>query len=258
MSLHVSQLNHHRGGQTLLQNINARIDEPVLIGIIGPNGAGKSTLLHCLTGLVPTRQNITLNDQPLETYSQTALAGLRAVLAQDNHVNFPFLAKDIVGMSFAFSSLSSEQQAALTRQCLDMVSANALADRQFLSLSGGEKQRIHLARVMAQLLQDEPSEAMRYLFLDEPTAPLDLKHQHQLFKHLKQLRKQNICVITVIHDINLAAACCDQLWVMHDSRLTHQGTPQEVITAELMKQVFGVEVHISSGPSSAKPVISTL
>jgi iron complex transport system ATP-binding protein len=255
MGLHITELSHRIGQKHLLKDINAGIYEPMLIGIIGPNGAGKSTLMNCLTGLLPTQGAIELNGRCLETYGEAELASIRAVLAQDNHLNFPFLAGDIVGMSFAFSALSNTRQQQLIDQCLEVVSANGLAKRHFLSLSGGEKQRIHIARVLAQLLQHEPGNHLRYLFLDEPTAPLDLKHQLQLFNHLQDLKEHNICIITVIHDINLAAASCDQLWVMHEGRLVRQGTPDQVISKTLMNEVFEVDVGISC--SGSKPVIHT-
>lgn len=253
MGLHINNLSHHVGERYLLEHITAHIEQPALIGVIGPNGAGKSTLLNCMTGLLPTSGCIQLNGQPLESYRQAGLAAVRAVLAQENHLNFPFLARDIVGMSFAFSALSIQQQEQLMSDCLDVVSAGELAGRSFLSLSGGEKQRIHIARVLAQLLQHNTQHHLRYLFLDEPTAPLDLKHQLQLFAHLQQLKQHNICIITVIHDINLAASCCDELWVMHEGRLTKRGTPQQVVSKALMRDVFEANVNISL--MDDKPVI---
>ena len=255
MGLHITELSHKIGRKHLLKNINAGINEPLLIGIIGPNGAGKSTLMNCLTGLLPTQGAIELNGRLLEAYGEAELASVRAVLAQENHLNFPFPARDIVGMSFAFSALSNTRQQQLIDQCLGLVSASGLAGRNFLSLSGGEKQRIHIARVLSQLLQHQPGNHLRCLFLDEPTAPLDLKHQLQLFNHLQQLKKQNVCIITVIHDINLAAACCDQLWVMHEGRLIRQGIPIEVVSRALMNEVFEVDVTISR--TGSKPVIHT-
>jgi len=188
MGLHITELSHRIGQKHLLNNINAGINEPLLIGIIGPNGAGKATLMNCLTDLIPTEGAIELNGRCLETYGEAELASIRAVLAQENHLNFPFLARDIVGLSFACSALSKSRQQQLIDQCLEVVSASGVARRHFLSLSGGEKQRIHIARVLAQLLQHHPGTHLRYLFLDEPTAPLDLKHQLQLFNYLQQLK----------------------------------------------------------------------
>ena len=253
MGLLISELSHLVGDKQLLCNINANVNDPSMIGIIGPNGAGKSTLMNCLTGLLPTQRAIKLNGRLLEAFSQSELASVRAVLAQENHLNFPFPARDIVAMSFAFSVLSHARQQLLIDRCLEVVSAKNLSQRNYLSLSGGEKQRIQIARVLAQIVQHEPNNQLKYLFLDEPTAPLDLKHQLHLFDHLQQLKKQNICIITVIHDINLASASCDELWVMHEGRLVKRGTPHQVISQALMKEVFEVEVAISH--TDSKPVI---
>jgi len=266
MSLIIKNLNFSVKGKNqikqLLKNINANIDSAKLVGIIGPNGAGKSTLINCISGLVPTYNNIKLNNQALETYAQMDLAKIRAALPQASPLSFPFMAKDIVAMSFAMSAVSLAEQNQVITDCLAMMSAIGLADRSYLNLSGGEKQRVQLARVFAQLLHNkssnQSSEQMRLLLLDEPTAPLDLKYQFQLFKHLKAFVNQRITTIVVIHDINLAATYCDEIWVMKDGELIKQGRPHEVISNTMMKEVFEVDVNISYQNNQLLPVISNI
>ncbi len=260
MSLSVENLNlsinQNKQSKQLLKNINTAIHQPKLVGIIGPNGAGKSTLLNCLSGLLPTNGRIKFNHQPLESFSEGELAKYRAALPQSTHLSFPFKACDIVGMSFALTSISKPQQQALICKCLAMMSATDLAERNYLTLSGGEKQRIQLARVFAQLLQSKPAQKMRLLLLDEPTAPLDLKYQFLLFKHLKNFVQQNISTITVIHDINLAATYCDEIWVMQDGELVRQDCPHQVISSAMMKSVFDVDVEITFNHKQLLPIIS--
>ena len=255
MSLIVNNLSHAVPGKMLLKNISVAVNQAKVIGIIGPNGAGKSTLLKCLTALLPSQGCIELNGQTLERYTPLELAKIRAALPQESHLNFPFPSADVVGMSFALSAVSLAQQTQLIESCLSRVAAQHLAQRNFLSLSGGEKQRIHLARVLAQLLQHDPSQAMRFLLLDEPTAPLDLKHQFQLFAQLQQLVTHNITSIVVIHDINLAASYCDEIWVINNGRLVCQDVPQRVISQQLMKTVFEVDIDVSLSGQQQRPII---
>ncbi len=256
MGIVIKNLNHHIGGKALLKNVSTTINQAKVIGVIGPNGAGKSTLLKCLSGLIVTQDSIEVNNRPLASYGHLELAQIRAALPQESSLNFPFRAKDIVAMSFALSSLSQAKQDDLVHTCLSMMSATGLAERNFQNLSGGEKQRIHLARVVAQLLQHDSSTHMRYLFLDEPTAPLDMKHQILLFQHLRQLVTANITTFAVIHDINLAAACCDEIWVMQSGQLIKQGVPSEVISQALMQEVFDVHVAVSFLQDPSRPVIN--
>ncbi len=256
MSLSVNHLNYTVGSKQLLNDITVVILEPKIIGIIGPNGAGKSTLVKCLSGLLETVNAIELNGRKIESYSPAELAKVRAALPQESHLTFPFPVKDVVGMSFALSSTSKQHQDELIQQCLEKVAAIELADRNFLSLSGGEKQRVHLARIFAQLMQQQMSEDMRFLMLDEPTAPLDMKHQFSLFKELKQFKSLNLSSIVVIHDINLAASYCDEIWVIDAGKLVSQAAPQEVISQNMMKQVFDLDVAVSHHGKSAIPIIN--
>ncbi len=256
MSLSIKNLNYDVKNKRLLKDINASINSAKLVGIIGPNGAGKSTLFNCLSALIPSKGAIHFNKRPLESYSHTALAKIRAALPQVSNLNFPFKAKDIVAMSFALSAISLEQQKQFSNHCMDIMSATDLAERNYLNLSGGEKQRIQLARVLAQLLPYKDTDKMRLLLLDEPTAPLDLKYQFKLFAYLKQLVSQNITTIAVIHDINLAATYCDEIWVMQAGELIKQNTPGDVISREMMKRVFDVDVDIQYHQNLRRPIIS--
>lgn len=239
MTLKVKQLNYRIGSKQLLKDISLSIEQPQLIGVVGANGAGKSTLLNCLSGLYHSNHKVELNGCPIESYNQLELAKQRAFLTQDNSLNFPFLARQIVAMSFALSAISIERQQQIIEQCLAITGSEQLADRQFLELSGGERQRVHIARVLAQLLQHK-SDQTRYLFLDEPTAPLDLKHQFLLLDYLKTLHQQNIVVIIILHDLNLAAAYCEHIWLMKDSQIIKNDCAEKALTVDHIHQAYEV------------------
>lgn len=244
MALKIDNLNYSVSSKALLADIHIAVNEPKIIGIIGANGAGKSTLLNCMSGLLPTKQSILLNNQWLENYTNLELASHRAALPQQSKLNFPFQVSDVVAMSFAYQSLDKSEQEELIEYCLDKMSASHLKDRNYLNLSGGEKQRVQIARVWAQLLSQKDINQLRFLYLDEPTAPLDLKHQFQLFDHLTELKQQNIAVITVLHDLNLAASYCDEIWVISNGQMVTKGSPAEVISKQMLKQVYDVDLDV--------------
>ncbi len=245
MILNVKNLNYALGSKQLLNNININIEKPQLIGIIGANGAGKSTLLNCLCGLNTCHESIEINGQLIEHYALSELAECRAVLPQHTNLNFPFMAHEIVAMSFALCAISNAKKDQIILECLEAMSAKHLSSRNFLNLSGGEKQRVHIARVLAQLMINKNTQHKQILFLDEPTAPLDLKYQYQLFDYLKTLKNDKTTTITVIHDLNLAATYCDELWVMKDGRLIEKGSPNQLITQSMLNEVFDVNLDVT-------------
>lgn len=245
MSLSSTNLNFTIGDKTLLKDINITVDEPKLYAIVGPNGAGKSTLLHCLSGLHP-EVPVQYFDRNINKLSELEMARFRAVLPQNNELGFPFTAKEVVMMSFALHSISDEKQQSLAELCMEQAAVTHLAQRNYLSLSGGEKQRVQLARVYAQLHCMEPDGRLKFLFLDEPTAPLDLKHQFQLFKHLKKIPKaMNVAILVVIHDLDLAAAYSDEMWLMSDGKIVRQDRPEQVINTTQIKQYFDVNLAVN-------------
>lgn len=246
MSLLANDLHFSVSGTPLIEGISVHVDSPKLCAIIGPNGAGKSTLLHCLAGL-HSHMPVRYFNQHIKDMSDFELAAHRAVLPQSNVLGFPFAVETVVKMSFSLFSLSHEMQNQLAQSSMAAMDVAHLADRDYMTLSGGEQQRVHLARVLAQLACMDAREKMKFLFLDEPTAPLDLKHQFQLFEHLKSLPTQhNTAVFVVVHDLDLAAAYCDEMWLLSEGRLVKTGTPQEVMQASLIQQHFGVNLAINS------------
>jgi iron complex transport system ATP-binding protein len=243
MTFEIKKLNYYVEKKQLLNDIDVSIEKPKLIGIIGANGAGKSTLLNCMSALNNSHQCISINGEFIESYTSLQMSKMRAALPQQSSLSFPFSAEDIVGMSFTLSTMPKEKQNKIIKHCLRIMSAIHLAKRNYLNLSGGEKQRIQIARVIAQLIKED-NQLTRYLLLDEPTAPLDLKYQYQLFDYLKEMTTKNIAVIVVIHDLNLAASYCDELWVMSQGKLIKTGKPSNVISKNMLQEVFDINVEV--------------
>ncbi len=171
--------------KTLLRNASLTLDNGKITAILGSNGAGKSTLLKCLSGgLTPTNGSIMLEDKALQTYPLRDLAKKRAVLSQSPEIGFPFTVLEIVLMGRAPHQQNPIKDHEIAIEALQLVDAANLKDRLLPTLSGGEQQRVHLARVLAQLWEQQDC----YLFLDEPTSALDIKHQHQVLELLKRAR----------------------------------------------------------------------
>lgn len=213
------------------------------LAIVGPNGAGKSTLLRCLyRGVRPQRGSVRLNGVDLWSISPREAAQRIAVVLQETPGDFPFSVRDVVMMGRIPHRKGmarwSEADHAVTAATLDRLELRALALRQFASLSGGEKQRVLVARALAQ----QPE----LVVLDEPTNHLDIRHQLEILRLLKDLGPT---IVTTLHDINLAADFATHVAVLDGGRLTGHGPPAEVLTAARISSAFGVaaKLHRSEG-----------
>lgn len=230
----------------IINDVSLSIKSGEIVIIIGPNGAGKSTLLRLLTGYQkPSAGECYLLDRPLSQWSQKQLAKTRTVMLQQSQLTFPFKVKEVIAMGRApygkvhFNEAIDEVM--LQTDCLQF------AERDYRGLSGGEQQRVQLARVLAQLWQPQPSEKL--LFLDEPTSALDLYHQQHTLRLLKQLAvKQKLAVCCVLHDLNLAALYADKIILLNKGKIVEQGTPSQVLTVENIQRWYGVDLGIFAHP----------
>lgn len=253
MSLEVSNLSISKSGKSLLEGINFEVPEQELIGIIGENGAGKSTLLHCLSGLEPSCQQVSINNRWIEDYSAVELSKIRAALPQSNELGFPFEAREVVRLGLSLSSLSLKQQDRIIDNCLSDVDAHEFSHKNYLYLSGGEKQRIQLARVLTQLHSSNTQK--KYLLLDEPTSALDLKHQFSILKLLKKMTKNNIGVFIIIHDLNLASLFCDKILLLKNGMLVSFDKPEKIIKQPMISKTFETDVLIMQHPQTDSPLM---
>ena len=226
--------------------------------IIGPNGAGKSTLLKLLTGELPPTDGTVLSfGEPLTVLPVWQLACRRAVMAQGAGVPFPFAVHEVarIGLDGVGRSLSEARKSAIVEEALAAADVLHLADRAFQSLSGGEQQRVQFARVLCQLKAGATVEQQQALFLDEPIASLDLKHQLALLDTARVVADSGVAVLAILHDLNLAATYADHLVVMSDAAIVASGHPSKVITEGMVTDVFGVRLPITPMPGSGLPSV---
>lgn len=247
MMLTAEHLTFGYANRTLINDVSLNIQASEIVIIIGPNGAGKSTLLRLLTGYQkPASGECYLLNKPLSQWSETQLSKIRTVMLQQSQLTFPFKVKEVVAMGRAPYGKPHFEQA--VQESMQQTDCLKLADRDYRSLSGGEQQRVQLARVLAQLWQPEPTEKL--LFLDEPTSALDLYHQQHTLRLLKQLvTTQKLAVCCILHDLNLAALYADKILLIHQGRIVEQGAPADVLTVEKIHRWYGVEAGIFNHPN---------
>ena len=241
--LEASAVSMTIGGATLVDGIDLRIDGGETIAIVGPNGAGKSTLMRLLSGdLRASRGHIRLKQRDLYSYSPRQLALHRAMLSQHVNVTFPFTVEEIVLMGAGDSSRARGQL--LADAALNEVELDDFRHRKLPTLSGGEQQRAHLARVLVQLACGEAVHGPGLLLLDEPTSSLDLRHQIDLVETARQRARNGTAVIAILHDLNLAMRFADRVILLHQGALAIDGGPRETMTADIIKRTFGVDTTI--------------
>ncbi len=238
MNIECKDINFSYGKNLILKNVSIKATKNQFVGIIGPNGSGKSTLLKCIyRNLIPTNGNIFLDDIKLSDMPIKQSAKKIAVVAQHNFYNFDFTIEEVVMMGRSPYKKNMERDNSedyrIVNESIEQVGMSSFKGRTFSTLSGGEQQRIILARALAQTT---PS-----IILDEPTNHLDIKYQLQLLDIVKSL---NLTVISAIHDLNMAAIYCDYLYAMKDGEIIYEGTVEEVLTEEKIKNLYNVEVDI--------------
>jgi len=232
------------GGRELLHGITATLRPGRFTAILGPNGAGKSTLLSLLSAQRrPDAGQVLLDGQPVQALSAHALALRRAVMPQESAVAFDFTAREVAELGrYPHRRQPTADEAGIVEQALAATDVTALAPRIFNTLSGGEKARVHLARALAQVWAPLPGGAARWLLLDEPTAALDLAHQHQALRLLRGwAHGQGVGVAAVLHDLNLALRYADDALLLAHGEAASHGPVAEVLTAERIARIWGID-----------------
>jgi iron complex transport system ATP-binding protein len=232
------------GSSTLLQGVDLQLAPGEVGAILGPNGAGKSTLLSVLAGLrAPDSGQVHLNGLSVNPLQVHAVARHRAVLPQETAVAFDFRVQEVVELGrYPHQRQPSKDEAAIVRAAMQATGVAAMAGRSLASLSGGERARVQLARVMAQIWEPGADGAPRWLLLDEPTAALDLRHQHETLCTVQRwAREQGVGVLAVLHDPNLALRYADRVWVLDGGALQASGHPARVLRPALVQRVWQVQ-----------------
>ncbi|MCO8170781.1 ABC transporter ATP-binding protein [Pseudomonas sp. 21LCFQ02] len=248
--LNIQQLEWARAAGFALHGIDLQVGEHEFVGLIGPNGSGKTSLLRCAWRFSqPDAGQVLLDGQNLWQQTQRWSARRIAVMQQEFPEDFGLSVQDVVAMGRAphkgLLQGDNVEDLALIDQALQRSGMQLHATRTFASLSGGEKQRVLLARALVQQPQ--------LLILDEPTNHLDPRYQLELLQLLRRLR---LSTLASFHDLNLAAAFCDRLYVLHDGQLAASGTPAQVLTPQLLREVFGVQALVDSHPLADHPRIT--
>ncbi|HKY87757.1 MAG TPA: heme ABC transporter ATP-binding protein [Pseudorhodoplanes sp.] len=244
-----------RAGQAILvDDVTLRVGQGETIALVGPNGAGKSSLLRALSGeIAPAAGQIRLKNKPLASYGPRALALERAVLAQSIEVAFPFTVAEVARMGAGDRRGPFVGEAVET--ALQQVDIANLRDRVITTLSGGEQQRAHFARILVQLACGESERGPGLLLLDEPTSSLDLRHQLDLLGVVKQCAARGIAVIAVLHDLNLASMFADRIVMLQRGRIAADGPVAQTITDSMLQRVFDVTGAVSRTPPAGIPFV---
>ena len=257
------------GGARLLAGFSAQFAARELVMVVGPNGAGKTTLLRALSGeRAPSDGRVTLAGRALSQWRALELARARAVLPQNSTLDFPFSVTDVVLMGRMPHTTSDAENRAIATQtleacdCAHLTGAAArgekIFERAYTQLSGGEQQRVQIARVLAQVWSTDGGGAHeRFLLLDEPVAALDWSHQYALLRGLKNLcARENIGVVCTLHDLNLVAQFADRVIVLDGGKKVADGAPRAVFSEDLLRRVFHLEVAVRPHPdATALPLL---
>jgi iron complex transport system ATP-binding protein len=238
------------GGRRILDGVAMEVRAGEVVALVGPNGAGKSTLLGVLSGdLAPAAGRVVIDGAALGAWREHELALRRSVLPQQVAVSFPFRVVDVVRMGRSpWAGLpDDERDDDVVRESLVRTDALHLAPRAFPSLSGGERARVALARVLAQRTQ--------VVFLDEPTAALDLHHQELVLDQARACADRGDAVVVVLHDLGLAAAHADRVVVIADGRVRADGPPDEVLVPELLSAVYHHDIEVFPHPVTGELIV---
>ncbi|KFF26281.1 heme ABC transporter ATP-binding protein [Chryseobacterium vrystaatense] len=250
-----NQINYLHKNFHILEGVDVSLDYGEFLAIVGPNGAGKSSLLSVLANEIKQgKQEILFKDKSIADWEVRELSQHKSKFSQHNSNEIPLDVKDVVMMGRYpyFDSQPRQEDFEAMNKMMYETDVYHLKDREYNTLSGGEKQRVHLSRVMAQL---ENEIAHKVVFLDEPLNNLDIKHQYKALEIIKNFTKKANSAIVVLHDLNLAAQFADKILLMKSGKVSAYGTPQEVFTAETISQAYNFPCTICGHPITNNPMI---
>jgi iron complex transport system ATP-binding protein len=252
IQLRAEELVFSYNHKPILDGVNLELCPGEMVGLVGPNGAGKSTLVNLLSrALMPQRGHVWLDDHSLDQLTSDYVAQRVAVVPQVFDVPNGFTAHEIVMMGrtphLGWLQSESARDEDIVRDAMIATGTWQLANRLVNRLSGGERQRVIFARALAQ----EP----QILLLDEPTAHLDVTHQIEVMDIARRLKQERaLAILGVFHDLNLAAQYCDRIILLKDGRVFAAGTPASVITRDVLRAVYGIEMCVFPHPQNHLPV----
>ncbi|WP_082331714.1 heme ABC transporter ATP-binding protein [Vibrio nereis] len=251
-SVSVNHLSVELSRRTILDDISFVLNKGEFTALLGPNGTGKSTLLKAMTGELAAHGDIKLFNQPHQYWRSEDLARHLGVLPQSSTLSFNFISREVVSLGGIGLNIPNHQLEHLVANNMEKADVLHLADRPYPTLSGGEKQRVHFARVLTQL---EQSGSNKVILLDEPTSALDLRHQHSTLALAKDLAKQGATVVAVLHDLNLAAQYADRLMILNQGKIIRDATPEDALKSDIIEQVYQHKVSVIPHPELGHPIV---
>jgi iron complex transport system ATP-binding protein len=255
-AINIRQLSYSFGNRAVLRNLSFSVTEGDLFIIIGPNGSGKTTLMRAIAGILkPQRGEMEIFGRRLSNYKRKEFARSVAFVPQGLPVDFPFTVAELVLMGRApyHSMLGIEQKKdyEIAKQAMRFTEIEQLAARKLDQLSGGEQQRVYIARAICQ----EP----QILLLDEPTASLDLAHQARIMDLMERLKtEKGVTVVMVSHDINLAAMYSDQLLLLRDGKIVCTGLPNEILNFKTLEETYDCKLLVDKSPLGDLPRVTVV
>ena len=254
VAIEIKNLSHSYDSLVVLNNLSFSIQEGDFFIIIGPNGSGKTTLLKIISGLIKLQQgDLTILNQPLPSYTRKILARKIAYVPQMISMDFPFRVMDLVLMGrsphLGPLGLGQEKDVEIAKKAMAFTGVEHLEDRKLEQLSGGEQQRVLIARAICQ--------SPEVILMDEPTASLDLAHQVRIMDMMERLKiDRNITVVMVSHDVNLAAMYGQNLLLLREGRIVSMGRPEDVITYQALEKAYGCTLLVDESPVGEYPRVT--
>ncbi|MCX7817222.1 MAG: ABC transporter ATP-binding protein [Syntrophales bacterium] len=251
--LEVIDVSFKYNGPWVLKDVGFKVNSGDFVGILGPNGSGKSTLLRVIDGiLLPQKGQVLWNGTPIQSMKRKDVAKIIALVPQGYAGVFPFTVQEIILMGrsphLGLLAFEGEKDLEIVWKVMEQTETQHLAHRSLENISGGERQRVLVARALAQ----EP----QLLLLDEPTAYLDVRHQADILKLIRTINRVNgLTVVLVTHDINLASLYCDRVILLKEGSILAEGTPEEVLSEEQIKITFDTTVIASTHTPTGRPLI---
>jgi len=254
--IELSNVSVNLSGKTIVHGVSFTARAGELTAIAGPNGSGKTTTMKAVSGELPAQGSVMINGADVRDMAPWKLAAIRGVLPQASAISFPFTVREIVRMGLTTGvNLHPEKAEETAARALGAVDLHGFEGRYYQELSGGEQQRVQLARVLCQIAEPVAHGKPCWLLLDEPVSSLDISHQLTIMRLARQFCEAGGGVIAVMHDLNLTALFADQIVLMKSGRLAAAGSVREVLTDQNMQSVFGCPLRINQVPSDGTPFV---
>ncbi|WEZ82824.1 heme ABC transporter ATP-binding protein [Rhizobium sp. 32-5/1] len=251
-----SNLSVRLSDKPVLHSVSLEARAGELTAIVGPNGSGKTTTLKALAGETTYSGTVRINGHDIAALKPWELALKRAVLPQSTIISFPFTVREIVRMGLSISGgVGTAQTDRITQEALDAVDLAGFAGRFYQELSGGEQQRVQMARVLCQIWEPIKNGEPSFLLLDEPVSSLDIRHQLTIMRLARDFCKRGGGVIAIMHDLNLTAMFADRMIMLKAGQIRASGTPREVMTDDIMESVFGCCMRVNIVPHGSIPFV---